>query len=859
MIKKDRTKIPGLALWLLRHVLPKDDYVYLNDNFADMYACRAQSEGRFKSGVWIWGEIIKSLPGFLQASLYWRIAMFKNYFIVTLRNIRKHKLHSVINIVGLSIGMAVCLLIYLWVQDDLGYDRFHVNRNEIAQVYSEMLYSSGDSHIFMGSYYPLAKVLKEECTEVREAVRYESASGLMLSYGDKQYSNDMVGLADPAFFKIFSFPFIQGDPETALADNYSVVLTNKMAKKYFGTENPIGKILTLNNEVDFQVTGIMEDVPAQSSLQFDCVVPFVLEFAPDFKEPEHWGGNPLDTYILLHKDVDRLEVERKITAIVDEHAEWETAKVTFHLHPLTKKHLYSPRGGGLMQTLLIFSAIALFVLLIACINFMNLSTAKATTRAREIGIRKVIGARKIDLVRQFIGETLLISFITMLIAVAILAAFLPAFNELLGKQFSIGLLLKPGVALGFLGISIVTGALAGIYPALYLSAFRPVNTLKNLVHGRAKSSLRRILVVVQFSLTIIMLISTVVLFKQLGFVMSRDLGFDRENMVVIRMNPQMQQSYEPFRNDLMAYSQIKDVTRSLQGPWNIGSTVSAVDWDRKPQGESVSMYWDHVGYDYFETFGMEIIEGRVFSREFLSDQKEAYIVNEEAVKMMGMESPIGKRLSVFRNEGRIIGVVKNFHFQPLYYGIKPFVFMLRPDSGSLAFARIRPENISGTLKHIKGTITKFAPGSQTDIFFFNDVLTNYIYTSERQARKIAGYFTLLALLISSLGLLGLAAFMAERRTKEIGIRKVVGASVKDVVLMLSTDFTKWVLLSNIIAWPVAYFVMKKLLERYAYRTHIGWQIFLLSGLAALLIALLTVSYLAFKSARTNPADSLRCE
>ena len=858
-MKKDQTKIPGLAFWLLKHVLPKHEYVYLNGNFQDMYNHRVHTEGRFKAGVWIWREILRSLPGFLHAAMYWRMTMFKNYFTITLRNIRKHKLHSVINISGLSIGMAVCLLIFLWVQDEFGYDRFHTNKNEIVQVYSEMLYTGSDSRINMGSYYPLAKILKEECPEVREAIRYEAASGLLLRHGEKQFTNDAVGLADPAFFDIFSFPFAQGDPATALTNNYSIVLSEKMAKKYFGNEDPIGKTITLLNDFDLQVTGIMQNLPTQSSFQFDCVLPYALKFAPDFKEPDHWGGNPLNTYALLHKETDRLEVGKKITGIVEQHAQWETVKVTFHLHPLTKKHLYSPEGGSLVKTLVIFSASALFVLLIACINFMNLSTAKATTRVKEVGVRKVIGARKIDLVRQFIGESLMISFITFLIATALMAAFLPTFNEFLGKQFSLRLLLNPVVALGFLTIALFTGALAGAYPALYLAAFQPGNILKGMIRNGAKSSLRKILVVVQFSLTIVMIISTVVLFRQLGFVMSTDLGFDRENMVVVQMSQQMQERFDPFRTDLLNNPQIHGVTRSLQGPWHIGSTVSAVDWDGKPPDESVSMHWDYVGYDYFETFGMEIIEGRAFSREYSTDQKEAYIVNEEAVKMMGMESAVGNQLSVFQNEGQIIGIVKNFHFQPLYHEVKPFVFMLRPDSGSLAFVRIGAENIPGALGHITNTMKKIDPNSQTDLLFFNDVLTNYIYTTERQARKIAGYFTLLALLISSLGLFGLAAFMAERRTKEIGIRKIVGASVKDVVFMLSRDFTKWVLLSNIIAWPVAYFVMKKLLDRYAYRTHIGWEIFLLSGLAALFIALLTVSYQAIKTARANPADSLRYE
>jgi putative ABC transport system permease protein len=858
-MREDHKELPWLAFWLLRRVLPRQDFIYLNGNFEDIYGNLLRTEGRFKARIWIWREILKSLPGFLSAALYWRITMFRNYFIMSLRNIRKHTLHSVINIAGLSLGMAVCFLIFLWVQNEFGYDRFHGNRDDIAQVYSELQYSNGSSRISMGSYFPLAKVLKRECPEVVNAVRYESATGLLLRRGERQFMNDIVGLADPDFFDIFSFPFIKGNPKTALEENYSVVLTDKMAKKYFGNEDPIGKTLNLNNELDILVTGIIENVPPQSSLKFDCIVPYLLRFAPDFKEPEHWGGNPLETYVLLNKNIDRVEVEKKITSIVEKHAQWETAKVTFHLHPLLKKHMYSPQGGGLIQSLAIFSAVALFVLFIACINFMNLSTAKAATRAKEVGVRKIVGARKTDLIRQFIGESLMLSLVTLVIAIALLAAFLPVFNELLGKQLSLRLLFKPVVVLGFLGIALFTGALAGFYPALYLSAFQPGRILRGLIQLGVKSSLRKILVVVQFSLSIIMIIATIVVFRQMRYVMSTDLGFDRENLVVLQMSQSTQRQFEPLRNDLLNHPQIVSITRSLQGPWNIGSTVSAVDWDGKVQDESVSMHWDYVGYDYFKTFGLEIIEGRAFSKEFPTDLKEAYVVNEEAVKLMGMDSPVGKRLSVFRNEGKIIGVVKDFNFQPLYHPIKPFVFMLRSDPGSLAFVRIRPENISGTLEHIRNTFTKLEPDSLSNPMFFNDVLRRYIYTSEQQTEKISGWFTILAVLISCLGLFGLAAFIAERRTKEIGIRKVVGASIKDVVIMLSKDFTKWVLLSNVIAWPVAYFVAEKFLQKYAFRTNIGPEVYVLSGLAAFTIALLTVSYQALKAARSNPADSLRYE
>jgi len=858
-MKKEKPRIPGLAVGFLKRILPKEDSVYLSQNFKELYEYRVKTGGRFKAGIWIWGEILKSLPGFLYSALYWRFMMFKNYFVISIRNIRKHTLHSIINIAGMSMGLFVCLLIFLWVQNEFGFDRFHAKRDDIAQVYSEILYSNGSTQVFMGSYYPLAKILKQECPEVREAVRYETANGISLRYKEKQFTNDTVGLADPAFFNIFSFSFIKGDPEMVLQNNYSVVLTEKMARKYFGNDEPMGKTLTLNNTMGIQVTGVIEDVPSQSSLQFDCVAPYVLKYAPDFKEPEHWGGNPLATYILLQKNSDSSQLEQKITSIVDKHAQWETAEVSFHLHPLKKIHLYSPQGGGLIQSLLIFSAIALFVLFIAIINFVNLSTAKAATRAKEVGVRKVVGARRTELIRQFMGESLMISLITLIIAVLLMAVFLPAFNQFVGKQFSLYLLFKPEVALGFLGIALITGFLAGVYPALYLSNIQPRSIMKGFAGVRTKGSLRKILVVAQFSLSVIMIISTVVVFKQLNYMMSTDLGFDRENLIVLPMSQSIQDGFEPLRNELLSDPQIESVTKSLQGPWHIGSTVSAVDWDGKPADETVHMHWDYVGYDYFSTFKMDIIEGRAFSREYPTDLKEAYIVNEEAVKLMGMESPVGKRLSVFQNQGQIIGVVRNFHFQPLYHEIKPFVFMLRPDSSSLAFIRIRPGNISVTLGNIRTILAKYNPGSKGDLLFFNDILSRYIYTSEEQTGKIAGYFTLLAVFISCIGLFGLAAFMAEQRTKEIGIRKIVGASMKNVVFMLTRDFTKWILLSNIIAWPVAYLIMKNILEKYTYRTHIGAELFVLSGLAAFVVALLTVSFLAFKAARANPADSLKYE
>jgi putative ABC transport system permease protein len=852
-------RIPGPAAWLLNRILPSQEILHLNGSFECLYSDKVRCTGRLRAGIWIWGEILKSLPGFFYAAIYWRLMMLKNYVLITFRNIRKHAVFSGINIFGLSLGMAVCLLIFLWVQNEFRYDRFHENGADIAQVYSELEYSEGSRQIFTGSYYPLAQVLRDECPEVSEAARYLSTSGMLIGYGKNQFRNDTVALVDASFFKIFTFPFIAGSPDSALEENNSVVLTETMARKYFGNEDPIGKILTVDGSLDIQVTGVIQDVPSRSSLQFDCIVPFVLAFAPKYQEPEHWGGNPLQTYILLNKNSDHELVEQKITAVAEKHMNPETVKVSFHMFPLKRLHLFSPQGGGLIQYVLIFSAIALFVLLIACINFTNLSTATAATRAKEVGMRKVVGARKTDLVWQFIGESMLISFITLVTAVGLLALFLPVFNRLLGKQLSLNSLLDPVVIFGFLSIAMLTGMLAGLYPALYLSSFQPQSILRGLIRAGISSALRKVLVVCQFSLSIILMICTLVIFRQLGFMMHADLGFERENLVVLQMNDGVREQYGVLKNELLQSSHIRAVTNSLQGPWNIGSTVSAVDWDGKSPDENVNLYWDNIDYDYFDTFGMEILEGRSFSRDYSTDSSEAYIVNQEAVKLMGMDSPVGKWLSVFRQEGRIIGVVKNFHFQPLYHEIKPFVFMLRPNSGSLAFVRIKPENISGTLDYIRSSVSKFVPDSAADPVFFNDILKNYIYTAEQQTGQVAGYFASLAVVISCMGLFGLAAFMAERRTKEIGIRKVVGASAREVVAMLSRDFSRWVLLSNVFAWPVAYLVARKMLERYAFRVGINLGYFVLPGLAAFIIALLTVSYQAFKAARANPADSLRYE
>lgn len=787
--------------------------------------------------------------------------MLKNYLKIALRNIQKYKIYSAINIVGLAVGMACCMLIFFWVQDEFRFDLFHVNKHQIYQVYSELKYQDGQSRIHTGSYYPLAKLLKDEIPEVATALRYEETANILVKYGEKSTTNNTVGLADPAFFTVFSFPVINGNAETALSDLNSIVITERMVQKYFGGEDPIGKILNVHGQADLVVTGVMKNVPYHSSLKFDCIIPFAWQFGQSGKEPTHWGGNPLKTFILISEYADQGNIVPKINDLFKKYNPTDKVQVDFHLHQLTRLHLYSPGGGGLIMLIKISSLIALFVLIIACINFMNLSTARSATRSNEVGLRKVVGAKKANLVLQFLGESILMAFITMVIAVLMVWLILPIFNRLMDKQLSFNLIFQPTVILGVIGIALFTGIVSGSYPALFLSSFQPIQTLKGTSHHSVRSSIfRKALVIAQFALSIFLIISTLVLYRQMDFIRHKDLGYQHKDVLCIRMIGNMLGQYETIKNELLQNPSIVSISRSAQHPANIGSSVSALDWNGKNPNETVSMNFEFVDYDYFQTLGMEIIAGRAFSKEFSTDLTDGYIVNEEAVNLMGMDSPIDKRLSVFRKEGRIIGVAKNYHFQSLHQPLRPFVIGGSPDwDKNWMFIKLRPESVTETAEYIKRICKKFDADDSFMNFHFLDNALDYSYRAERQIGQFAGYFTILAILISCLGLFGLASFMAQQRTKEIGIRKVLGASVPGVVFMLSKDFTKWVIFSNLIAWPLAYFASQKLLQIYAYRIALGFDIFILSGLAALLIALLTVSFQAIRTAQMNPVESLRYE
>jgi putative ABC transport system permease protein len=782
---------------------------------------------------------------------------------IALRRLRFQKGYSLINIGGLAIGLTACLLVFLWVRDELSYDRFHRRAPGIAQIYNTFEREAGEAMVFTGSFFPLAAALKAECPEIAEAARIQIETGLSIRAEDRTFDTDAVALADPALFKIFTFPFVRGNAETALADKYAVVLTERMARKYFGDSDPVGRTLRVNGQFDVRVSAVIRDVPAQSSLRFDAVVPFALQFAPTFQEPTDWGGNPLETWVLLSPGADRKSVAEKITAIVAPHFAESPVRVTFRVLPLLRKRLYAPDGSGLIGTISLFSAAALFLLALACANFTNLSTARAATRAKEIGVRKAVGARKADIVRQFLGESLATALVALGAAVFLVALLLPVFNQIAGKALSFADIGRPSSALGFLAIALLAGLAAGAYPALVLSGFRP----RSVLAGRGGSGLghsaglRKGLVVFQFALSLVLVLGTAVVGRQLAFIKSKDLGFDRNDLVLLRMGPALSEGFDGFKAEILRRPGIVGVTAGMQYPVNISSTVygTAVDWPGKDPAANVSLNWDYVDYDYFETLKVPFIAGRPFSRDHPSDAQGAFVVNEAAAKLMGQADPVGRRIRIFQREGPIVGVVGDFHFRPLRVAIQPIVFMLRPSARTWALIRIAPGTAAGSLGTITEAVRRVDPDTVPRPVFFNDLMIQSQYFVEQRIWTVSNYLSVMAVFIACIGLFGLASFLTQRRTKEIGIRKVMGASASGLTMELARDFLLWVGAAVALALPLAYWASRKILSTYAYRAPIGVGLYALAALALLALAALTVGAQTLRAARANPVESLRYE
>ena len=785
--------------------------------------------------------------------------MFKNYLKIAIRNIMRHKVFSMINIAGLAIGLVVCILILLWVQDEYKFDRFHKNYARIHRILVD-INTNGEEFVVGVTPAALAPNIIDQVPEFEEICRFKNWGPFQMRLSDEdQYIGLQSGIADPSIFKIFSFPLISGDPETALLEAHSLVLTREAAENLFGDEDPLGKIVQVKNRGDFTVTGLIENVD-HSHFDFQFLTPFHLiredgENIDDLNQ----GSFNFTTYVLLKEGTDPAQVDNKIKDFfASEDAEAEEP-IPF-LQPLKDIYLRSNAAydftiRGDQQTIYVFSFIAALVLLIACINFMNLATAKSSIRAREIGIRKVSGSSRGQLIIQFFLEALLYAFLGMIIALILTELLLPVFNEISGKEITSQAVQSAGTIFMLLGITLFTGFMAGIYPALTLSSYKPVNVLKSKLGGKKGSVLRTIMVISQFSLSIILLIAAVTIRKQLKFIYDKDLGYNKHNLVFMHFSPTLKEKFPVLKESLLQFPEVTHVSNSRVLPVYECPGFSTSAWEGKQDDSYMSIHMIAVEYDWIKTFEIELLAGRDFSNDIEKDANSV-ILNEKAIERMGMEDPVGKH--IFDDNMEIIGIIKDFNYNTIRANIEPLVLFHDTSDARYLLARINSQNSAETLKKMNKVIKEVDSDVDWEFRFFDQTLQN-LYRVEQDAGKLITYFTVLAIFISCLGLFGLVGYITERRTKEIGIRKVMGSSVTGITVLLAKQFCKWVLISTLIACPIAYYIMQKWLQNFAYKTELGIATFLLAGLAALFIAIFTISFQTIKTARANPAEALKYE
>ena len=789
--------------------------------------------------------------------------MLKNYITIALRNLRRHRAFSLINVAGLAVGMACALLIFLYVQDELSYDQHHANKDRLYRLITGRQGASFDGIAKVSG--PWGVAARDALPEVEQVTRFRFFGQTLVSRGDARFYESNAFYTDPSVFDVFSFPLRQGDPETALAEPNAVVLTQSIAKKYFGDENPLGQTLTFDGQADFTVTGVMDDVPTNSHFTF----PFLVSMASETDSLQYdWVRTQFYTYLLLGENTAPETVVEKFPAVLASHVgEEAAAPFAPRLQKITDIHLHSNlfremQPNANVAYVYIFSAIALFILLIACINFMNLSTARSAQRAREVGVRKASGARRGALIGQFLGESMLMSGIALVLALALVSLLLPAFNTLTGKALTMDLLANTGFLFGVIGVAVFVGVVSGSYPAFVLSSFTPVTVLKGHAQGGGHATLRKGLVVFQFAISAFLIIAAGVVKNQLTFIQSKNLGFNQEQIVTIPIREQpMRQQYETFKQELLKHPGVVSVTASANLPGGSDFGIPIVPEGVVPDDIPPSRILA-VDHDFLTTFEMELATGPGFTTERAGDAVSAFLLNEEAARALGWDDPLSKRIGmpvVGVEMSPVVGVVKDFHFRSMHEEIGPLVFFIpTPNWFSVFSVRVRPDNLDETLALMEQTWTTFEP-THPFTYSFLDQQFAQLHQAEAQVSKLLTYATALAIFIACLGLFGLAAFTAEQRTKEIGIRKVLGASVAGIVLLLSKDFARLVALAFVVAAPVAYFAMTRWLDDFAYRADLSWQVFFLAAALALAVALLTVSYQAVRAAVSDPVKALRYE
>jgi putative ABC transport system permease protein len=827
--------------------------------------------------LWYVLQIFPVMKSFIQNSAYWRGAMFRHYLKTALRNLRKQKGYSLLNISGLALGMACTILVVFCIHHELSFDRFHANADSIFRVTMEGV-AGGNAVNMAITPNPMPQSLLSRYPEVQSAARIRRSGTVPVKHADREFIESGIAYADPGLFEVFTFPLIRGDAKTALERPYTVVLTEHAAKKYFGTEDPIGKFLKFDNRADFSVTGVIKDVPHQSHLRFDLLCSLETDYAENPGSRDDWFGSYSGfTYIRLDRPQAREPLEGKLPGLMDEAMgnalKAQKVSIRIRLQPLTDIHLrsklrfeFGPNGDFL--NIYIFAAIAVVILTIASVNFMNLATARSARRAREVGMRKVVGACRRELIGQFLAESISASLIALITALIFVRLALPLFKSISGIDLTLG----PGqlawlIPMSF-GLALFVGLAAGSYPAFYLSAFQPARTLKGgpggSEAGSGNAAFRRFLVVGQFVLSILMISGTRTIGDQIRYMKNKDMGFEKDQVLAIRTSDEkILQTLDQVKSRLKEVPGVLEVSATTFVPGQ-GQSVNPVVPEGSPENATVGYREVLADADYVRTLGMEIVKGRDFSKDMISDSKDSILINETAVRETGWDDPIGKTMKIATRKAfqysikTVIGVVRDFHYSSLRNRIEPLYISNEMRDLSALAVKVEADETVRIVGELKKAWETISPGELFN-FFFVDELFDAQYRSEERLNRIFSTFSLIAIAIACLGLFGLASYMAERRKKEVGIRKVLGATNGEMVGLLSRDFLKLVGLAALVAWPIAYFAMNAWLREFAYRTPIRPWPFIFSGLAALAIAFLTVSFQAVRAAWANPADSLKYE
>jgi putative ABC transport system permease protein len=784
--------------------------------------------------------------------------MIKNYFRTAIRHFRRNFGYTFINIAGLSCGLGATILILLWVNDEVKYDSFHTNGNKLYKVWHKSLYTDGAIKTFPSTPALLATAAKEEIPEIEYAIRMDWGTQLLFASDETSLMQQGIW-ADPEFFKMFTFPLVQGNMDNPLPDGSSVAISRKLASIYFGDQDPLGKLLKVAEQLDMKVTAVFDNVPSNSSLQFDFVLPFETFAKGRPWMLESWEVSSNQSFVQLKDGASVDDVNAKLSALVKKNC--AVCLVDPFLQLFKDSYLYSnftngKQDGGKIEYVRAFFVVAIFILLMACINFMNLSTARASTRSREVGVRKVIGAQRNTLVVQFLGESILISAVSMVVALSAVQLILPLFNMLTHK--SVVLAPQPGVILILFGIVLLTGLLAGSYPALFLSGFKPAEILKGNLHpATGEAFVRKGLVIFQFSLSTILIATSIVIYNQIEFIRTKNLGLNRDNVLSMDLRGGVHKNLESFKAEALRQPGILGISAVTDLPFNVNNTTSDPIWPGKQKDQVIPFKVIMSDADLIPLLGIELVGGRNFNGHSLADTTN-YILNEAAVKAMGIQDPVGSPLEMWFGKGKVIGVVKDFHNQNFRSAIDPLVMAYYPSNAWRLLVKLDGASAESSLNSLEKLYKKF-DSVYPFTYSFLDQQFNSEYQNEITTGKLAMFFTCMAVFISSLGLFGLATFTAERRTKELGIRKILGATLPNLVTLLCSDFTKLILISLVIACPAAFFVTQAFLSQYAFHADLTLWIFVMTAAGIFLLALLTVIFQSVKAALSNPVNSLRTE